>query len=209
MSAINVDAEETIRRAWAALDYQTAATCALEAYGHEILSFLTARLRAPSDAEEAFSMFAEDLWKGLPQFGFRCSTRGWLYTVARNAANRYASAPARRKNRNVAIEHNSQVAGLIDRARSTTAGYRRTDVKDRVRALRDHLSPEDQSLLILYIDRDLPWREIAMVLTEQGEALDDEALDREAARLRKRFERVKAELKTLAIEQGLIKPRDD
>lgn len=33
--------------------------------------------------------------------------------------------------------------------------------------------------------------------------LDDAALDREAARLRKRFERVKSELKALAKQAGL------
>ncbi len=198
------DAEAAIRRAWEALDYQTAATTALEAYGDEILSFLGARLRSGSDADEAFAMFAEDLWKGLPQFNFRCSARGWLYTVARNAANRYASAPARRHGRNLALDNNPMVDALVDRARSTTHGYRRTSIKERVRALRDHLSAEDQAILLLHVDRNLPWREIAMVLNEQDALQDDAALDREAARLRKRFERVKAELRELAIEAGLI-----
>jgi hypothetical protein len=61
-------------------------------------------------------------------------------------------------------------------------------------------------LLILHVDRALPWREIAMIVHEQSESLDGEALDRECARLRRRFERVKAELKALAEREGLLKP---
>lgn len=97
------------------------------------------------------------------------------------------------------------MSALIDRARSATQMHQRTDVKDKIRALRERLPQEDQTLLILFVDRNLPWREIAMVVHEQGEQLDDAALDREAARLRKRFERVKSELKALAIAEGLLK----
>ncbi len=205
MSESTTIAEGAIRVAWEAQDFQAAATLALEAYGQEILSFLTARMRAVSDAEEAFSMFAEDVWKGLPGFGFRCSMRGWLYALARNAANRYASSPQRRAGRNVPLSRDGAVSALIDRARSATQMHQRTDVKDKIRALRERLPQEDQTLLILFVDRNLPWREIAMVVHEQGEQLDDAALDREAARLRKRFERVKSELKALAIAEGLLK----
>ncbi len=205
MSEPTTIAEGAIRVAWEAQDFQAAATLALEAYGQEILSFLTARMRSVSDAEEAFSMFAEDVWKGLPGFGFRCSMRGWLYALARNAANRYATSPQRRAGRNVPLSRDGAVSALIDRARSATQMHQRTDVKDKIRALRERLPQEDQTLLILFVDRNLPWREIAMVVHEQGEQLDDAALDREAARLRKRFERVKSELKALAIAEGLLK----
>jgi len=203
MSADKTEAEREIRQAFDAQDFQRAATLALEAYGQEILSFLGARLRAPSDAEEAFSIFAEDLWKGLPGFGFRCSMRGWLYALARNAANRHATAPQRRAGRNLTLS--GQVSRVIDQSRSATQMHRRTDVKDKIRALREQLPGDDQTLLILHVDRNLPWREIALALQDDGAALDDEALDREAARLRKRFERVKTELKDMALQAGLIK----
>ncbi len=205
MNETTTDAEQAIRLACQAQDFQSAATRAFEAYGQEVLSFLTARLRSVPEAEEAFSMFAEDLWKGLPGFGFRCSVRGWLYALARNAANRHASAPQRRAGRNLPLSPDGAVTALLDRARSETQMYKRTDAKDKVRALRERLPHEDQTLLILFIDRGLPWREIAMVVHEQGEELDDDSLDREASRLRKRFERVKAELKAMAIEEGLLK----
>lgn len=207
MAQTNTVAEEAIRRAWEAHDLNAAATLALEAYGLEILSFLTARMRSVSDAEEAFSMLAEDLWKGLPGFAFRSSTRGWMYALARNAANRYATAPQRRPARNVPLSRDGVLSALIERARTATQLHQRTDVKDKIRALRERLPQEDQALLILHVDRNLPWREIAMVVHERGEELADTALDREAARLRKRFERVKAELKTMAIAEGLLQPK--
>ena len=205
MTEVSTDANQATRSAWQAHDYASAATRALQAYGQEILSFLTARLRQAADAEEAFSMFAEDLWMGLPGFNFRCSARGWLYALARNAANRHASAPERRAVRNLPLSSDGAVTALVDRARSELNLCQRTDIKDKVRALRERLSQDDQSLLTLFVDRNLPWREIAMVMHEQGELLDDDALDREAARLRKRFERVKVDLKAMAIEAGLLK----
>jgi RNA polymerase sigma-70 factor (ECF subfamily) len=205
MSEAHDGIEQAIRAAVDAQDFQGGATRALEAYGQEILSFLIARLRAPSDGEEAFSIFAEDFWKGLPGFGFRCSVRGWMYTLARNAANRYATSPQARRGRNETLAGRESLSALVDRVRSETQIHRRTDVKDKIRALRERLEPDDQTLLILYVDRGLPWRELAMVMHEAGDQLQGEALDREAARLRKRFERVKSELKQLAEEQGLLK----
>lgn len=198
------DPEQQIRAACAAQDHNRASTLALEAYGPELMAFLCARLRAQSDGEEAFSLFAEDLWKALPTFGFRCSVRAYMYTLARNAANRYAVAPHNRRGRHVTVTGRDSLSALVDRVRSATHVYQRTETKDRIRALREALPDEDQLLLILYIDRALPWREIAMVMHERGDQLEPDELERESARLRKRFERVKSELKELAAKDGLL-----
>lgn len=204
MNDANAATEAEIRRACEARDFPLAATLALEAYGPQILSFLTARLRSATDAEEVFSVFAEDMWNGLPGFGFRCSARGWLYALARTAASRHLRAPARRADRNLHLSHEAVLGALVGRLRSSTQAYQRTDVKDVFRGLREELPEEDQALLILYIDKKLPWREIAIVMNEQNELPDDSTLEREAARLRKRFERVKVQLKELAIKKGLL-----
>jgi RNA polymerase sigma-70 factor (ECF subfamily) len=206
MSEPHADIEQAIRAAFDAQDFQIAATRALEAYGRDILSFLVGRLRTRSDGQEAFSMFAEDFWKGLPEFGFRCSVRGWMYTLARNAANRYARSPHRKRGRNRTFVGSESLSILVDRVRSETHVYKRTDVKNKMRALRERLEPDDRMLLVLHVDRGLPWRELAMVMSENGEQLDGEPLDREAARWRKRFARLKAELKELAKKEGLLKP---
>jgi RNA polymerase sigma-70 factor (ECF subfamily) len=198
--------EQSIRAACETKDFEAAATLTLQGYASEILSFLSARLRSTSDGQEAFSMFAEDLWQGLPQFGWRCSMRTWAYTLARNAANRYASSPHNRIDRNLTLSKSSRLSALVENVRSATQIHQRTDVKDRFRALRERLDTEDQMLLILRVDRDMAWRDIAIAMS--GDAnLDDESISRESARVRKAFERVKAELKRRAEEEGLLGPQ--
>lgn len=204
VKGIDPSAEAAVREACANGDFGLATARAFEAYGSEILSFLVGRLRSQSDGEDAFSMFAEDLCQALPGFEFRCSVRGYLYTLARNAGNRHATAPQNRRERNLAMSVSASVSALVEQARSVTAAHKRTDVKDKVRLLRERLSEEDQTLLTLHIDRALAWSDIAMVMHEDGTALEGESLARESARLRKRFERLKAELKAMAIKEGLI-----
>lgn len=60
-------------------------------------------------------------------------------------------------------------------------------------------------LLILRVDRNMPWRDLALIMMEDSDAeAGAAAVEREAARLRKRFERIKADLKHLATRAGLI-----
>jgi RNA polymerase sigma-70 factor (ECF subfamily) len=200
--------EAEIRAACNAQDFQLAVTLLLRMYSDELLSFLVARLGDRSHGEEAFSDLVEDLWNGLPQFEFRSSVRTWAYTVARHAAARYARAPGRRKARNLTLSKHVELSQLMERARTRTAAYRQTDVKNQVRALREKLEPDDQMLLILRVDRQMEWRDLALVMSaeeDSAQAMPADALEREAARLRKRFERVKAELKKLAKESGLLR----
>jgi RNA polymerase sigma-70 factor, ECF subfamily len=183
---------------------QDAATAALTVYGDEILSFIHSRLRDRADSDEAFAMFAEDLWNGLPAFGWRSSLRTWAYTLARNATIRYASTSNRRAARNLPLSCPGAVAALVDRVRETTECYKRTAVKDQFRALRERLDLEDQTLLILRVDRNMSWRELAQTLSGTVD-LDEPEVERESARLRKAFERVKRELRRLSEDQGLSK----
>jgi RNA polymerase sigma-70 factor (ECF subfamily) len=201
------DYDTAIRAALAAQAPHRATELLLEAYGKEILSFLFARLRNTSDAQDAFSAFAEDVWTGLPEFGFRCSVRTWSYTLARNAAARLAASPERRPARNVTLSNLGEISALVDRLRTTTDVFQRTDVKDRFQALREQLSPDDQMLLVLRVDRGLSFRELALAMSGNVE-LPEADIAREAARLRKAFERVKAELRALAEQAGLL-ARDD
>jgi RNA polymerase sigma-70 factor, ECF subfamily len=200
-------AEQNIRGALMAGNVENAVCLTLEAYSREILSFLVARLGSVSAAQDVFSMFAEDLWIGLPAFAWRCTTRTWCYTLARNAAYRYSTAGHRQPERNLALSSPSAYSALVEQVRSATNLYQRTDVKNRFRALRERLDPEDQTLLILRVDRGLTWRELALAMTGDS-ALDAVALEREVARLRKAFERIKSELKRWATKEGLLK-RDE
>lgn len=204
MSDAPSENEQKIRAAFEAGQLEAAATATVEAYGDEILSFLISRLRNVSDAQEAFAMFAEDLWIGLPKFGWRCSMRTWAYLLARNAGTRYATAPQRRPGRNLALPRTGTMSNVVERMRSATAIYKQTDVKDRFRALREQLSADDQMLLVLRVDRDMAWRDLAITMGGNAE-MDDEEITRESARLRKVFERIKRDLKAMAEKEGLLK----
>lgn len=199
--------QANIRAACDAADFELAARQALEVWGSEIHSFLVARMRSVSDADEVFSMFCEDLWRGLPSFTHRCPVRPWLYILARHAAHRYKLKPQNQAHNNLDVDAHPWFNQATDRARSATDLYRRTEAKQKVRTLRHQLAPEDQTLLILHVDRNLGWRELAMVMHADGEHLPDSEIDREMARLRKRFERIKRELRTLAVQAGLLQQR--
>lgn len=197
------EAEVRIREAFDAGQLEVSATAALEAYGDQILSFIRSRLQTQGDAQEAFSMFAEDLWVSLPKFSWRCSMRTWCYTLARNAATRYVSAPARRGARNIPITRPGVLSNMVDTIRSATQAFQQTAVKGRFRALREQLDPEDQMLLVLRVDRQLSWQDLAMTMNGDID-MTDEHIARESARLRKAFERVKIQLRRLAERDGLL-----
>lgn len=175
----------------------SAATRALESYGPELYGFLVSYLGNEADAAEVFSQVGEDLWKGLPSFALGCSVRTWLYVVARHAAARFRRSPWNRR------AGDSHLDALVESVRTRTQPWLRTDVKDRFRALRDALDPEDRSLLVLRVDRGLSWEEVARV-TLSLEAPDAVALERESARLRKRYQALKEELRKRAHEAGLV-----
>jgi RNA polymerase sigma-70 factor (ECF subfamily) len=87
--------------------------------------------------------------------------------------------------------------------RTPTLSICRSDRRAALEGLRNELSPPDRMLLILRVDRDLPWREVARVMSEA--AVDDERLlSHVAARLRKRFQLIRERLWQRARQRGLI-----
>ena len=192
---------ETIARAHAeAGRWHDATAAALHGYGPELIDYLIAIARSDTDGSDAFAQFSVDLWRGLPTFRWEASLRTWCYTLARHALTRLQRAPARR--RVVALE-SAELANLAEQVRTRTVTHLRTEVKDRVRELRAQLSPEAQSILVLRIDRNLPWRDVVRVLADEGEALAEAELVRRSAALRKRFEGIKQDLRRLVEAAGL------
>jgi RNA polymerase sigma-70 factor (ECF subfamily) len=192
--------EMGIRRLWEDREFDRAATRAIEGYGPEISRFLASRFLDAADAQDVFGTFCEDLWSGLPGFAWRCTLRGWAYTLARHAELRWkASAGQRRRELITSAEPDLPA----QEARTTTAPYVRTDVKDRFRAIRSRLTEEDQTILVLRVDRALGWRDIAQVLVgpTATPANDDQ---REEARIRKRFQIIKQKLRQWAADDGLL-----
>lgn len=187
--------------------YQQATTRALESFGREIFGYLVAVARSEDEASEAFAMFSEDLWRGIAGFRWQSSLRTWAYQLARHALARLQRDTRRHAGRMVPLSQAPQVQGMAEQVRTATLEYLRSEVKDRIAELRRELDPEDRTLLILRIGRNMSWRDIARVLGDAGEP-DDEALTRAAARLRKRFERAKQALAALARARGIV-GRDD
>lgn len=180
---------------------QAAASRFMEQHGGEILAFLALRLRDHSAASEVFSEFALDFWRGFARFRWRTSLRSWAYTLARNAANRYRLSQRRTDAR---FSHPHPTPDCPEAPRSSTAPYLRTEVKRRMRSLRDQLPADDRALLVLRIDQGLCWNELAVIFSGAGEALEEGDMLRWAARLRQRFNAIKRRLRTQAEAEGLI-----
>lgn len=200
--------EAQITAAFDARDHDRAVTLLLGGYGPEILRFLAAIHRDQDDAAEVFSMFAEAVWKGAPSFEGRSSARTWGYAVARGASLRFRTSTRRREARFKPFPEGSPLADVEAQVRTETLTYLRTEQRSRFVALREALPPEDQELLLLRVDRQLAWNDLAQVLAGDGATpLAGEALKREAARLRKRLQLVKEKLREAGRREGLL--RDD
>lgn len=184
-------------------DHAVATRRALEAYGPELLGYLVALTHDAALAEDAFSLLCERLWRGLARFRWESSLRTWVYVLARNALRTLQRKPAHR--RRPAPVSDSIVQEVAAELRSTTAIYLKTETKDAVARLRRQLDPLDQDILMLRLGRRMSWLDIARVLHEaHAHELDEVSLKREAARLRKRFQRSKEALEALVREAGLV-----
>lgn len=187
-----VTLDHRIRERLDAGDSSGAASEVLRELGPLTLRYLRSLLRDEDDAADAFSLFAENLWKGLPSFRFGSSLRTWAYRIAWNAARNLRHEAYRRHGRRFASGEASALAEDI-RTKTTERIARQKDALDE---LRRALSVDDQSLLALRIDQGLSWAEIAEITSEEGQGI-------QAATLMKRFERLKARLADMARAQGL------
>jgi RNA polymerase sigma-70 factor, ECF subfamily len=185
--------EERVRALLAAGDLRAAATEAIRGLGPPILRYLRTVLRDETDAADALSQFAENLWRGLPSFRGGSALRTWAFRIAWNAALNLRDEAWRRKGRRFAT---GEASAIAEDVRTRTA-VRVERQRDALRQLRESLTPEEQSLLTLRIDLELSWAEIAEVLAPGGSPLSADTVS-------KRFERLKDRLARMAREQGLL-----
>lgn len=202
-----IDAE--VRRRIEADDISGATSVALRAYGPEIFEFVAALHRNDADASEVFSLFAEKFWRNLKSFRWDASLRTWAYTVARNVSHDYRRAEKRRAARIVPLPDGSMLSAIEAEVRTATQSYLRTERRDRFAELRARLPAEEQELLMLRVDRQLAWDDLAVVLHGEGHPpLEGEEKKRVAARLRKRFQHVKEKLYEMGRREGLLEKDD-
>lgn len=183
--------ESELREAWDAKAFDRAATMALDRYGSELLGYLHAMARPPLEPDELFSELCERLWKNLPNFQWKSSLRTWSYVIARNLL-RSGIRTARGPRGRIDAFQSSDVSKVADRVRSSTPPHVRTRAKDRLQQIREALEPDEQSLLILRVDRNMSWGSIAEVLADPD---DERSTAQRSAALRKRFERLKERLR--------------
>jgi RNA polymerase sigma-70 factor (ECF subfamily) len=189
--------EAEIRHLHETRDLPATAAAILRGYGPAVLRYLLGLARDEDRADDVFSQFCEDLWRGLPEFRGDSSVRLWVYTLAWHAWLRAERDAFRRRGRPLLTEEMSRLAAEV---RSTTAVHLKSEAKDAIARLREQLSPVEQSLLVLRVDRELSWAEVSAVMSTPEDPLDARA----AA---KRFQRVKEKLRALATEAGLLDRR--
>jgi len=204
----NPDHEAIERRAracWEAGDFTGATTHALRGHGPDVLRFLAALHRDDQAASEVFSMFAEGLWLGIERFEWSCSLRTWVFAIAHRASLRFRRDEGRRARRHVPLEDMPELAELEHKIRTETISYLRTEPRNRFAEIRESLDPEDRALLILRVDRELAWTDLALALhPEEAPPLEGKELTRESARLRKRFQLLKKRLLEIGRREGLV-----
>jgi RNA polymerase sigma-70 factor (ECF subfamily) len=184
--------EQHVRELIAAGDHGGAATEAIRGFGPHVLGYLRSILRDGDDAADAFSQFAEDLWRGIGGFRGASSFRTWAFRIAWCAAMRVRSDAWKRRSRRLMTGEASRLADEVA-TRSVVRHERRRIALDRVRL---SLSAEEQTLLFLRLDQELEWNEVAEVLSANGKPIDPAAL-------RKRYERLKERLADKLREEGL------
>lgn len=191
--------EVDIRDAWDRGEFDRAMELLLVRFGPQLFGYLSAITPRGQD-REVFSILAEDLWRSLPRFEWRCTVRAWSFKLARNARARFLIDHSRRSRTEVLVGP-AWLSALVQQTRSPTPPHLRTDVKDRFRDLRSQLDADEQTLLMLRIDRGMSWQELAVALDEVRDGESDGAA---SARLRQRFVVVKNKLRAIARRAGLL-----
>jgi RNA polymerase sigma-70 factor (ECF subfamily) len=173
-------------------DLPGAATAAIQDLGPSVVRYLRALLRDDEDVADTFSDWAESLWSGIGSFEGRSSFRTWAFRLAFTSAMHVCDRAHRRRERRFATGEASAIAEQI---RSTAMSFERR--RQRLDELRSALAPDEQTLLFLRVEQELPWEEVAAVLTTEATPVDPAAV-------RKRYERLKEKLRKLARERGLV-----
>ncbi len=196
--------EEAIRALVASGDVDQGVSRLLSVFGPEVFGFLRGALGSEADADEVFAAVSVKIWRALHAFQWQCSLRTWVYVIARNELARFAQGARRR---NLGRITSSVLENVVARVRTETISALRTERRSRLAALRDELPVDDRTLLILRVDRDLKWEDVARTFLAEGECASDALIKRESARLRKRFQLVTERLSQRAREEGLLPAR--
>jgi RNA polymerase sigma factor (sigma-70 family) len=176
-------------------DWNGAVTVAFRGYGGEVLRYIVTVLR-DRDRAEAQDLAGElflSLVEHRSAFERRASFRGFMYAVARNLALTALRNAARRP----VVRLDSQAEEqLVEEVRTRTREWLRTPAKDALADIRAGLDVEEQTLLVLIVDRKMSSDEVARALSDPDRPVN-------AAAVRKRFARLRRKLRVQLEERGL------
>jgi RNA polymerase sigma-70 factor, ECF subfamily len=185
---MNQELEERIGELLDRQDYNGALTLAEQGYGPGILGYLHSMARCPTDADDAYGDFQLALVKGIRAFERRCLFRTYAYTIARNAMCKVAKAHR---------PLGSPVGSSVPDPKSSRKAWQRTSALAQLERLRALLTDEERELFVLRVDREMPFSEIALVLSSGT----PHGMISEAA-CKQRFLRLKDKLSKLHQEIG-------
>ena len=172
-----------------------AAAALVRLYGAEVFGYLLRFARTAVIAEDAFSRTCEGIVRDLVGFRGSSSLRTWSYAIARRSLAIEHRSAGRRSARTNALDFEAMVDAVAE-VRERTATFLRTAAKDRFTKLRKDLSEGDEELLVLRLQNSMSWIDIARV---QGATEGSEK--KAAAALRKRYERLRAALRSQLLSE--------
>jgi RNA polymerase sigma-70 factor (ECF subfamily) len=175
-------------------DLDGAATVGLRGYGPAIVGYFTLMTGGEEAAYEAFAQFGEELWKSIGSYRGESSFKTWAYALAYRVVIHLRRDKARRPSpRRLRTTEMSKIAAEVW---STALDYQKVATKDRLDRIRERLDPDEQTLITLRFDRDFSWSEVAEVLSQPDQPIDE-------ATVRKRFSRLRRKLRAMAEDIGL------
>ena len=126
--------------------------------GARVVGYLRTLFHEEADVADAFSAWAEHLWKGLPAFQGRAAFRTWALRLAFNAALDVRDRAHPRRERRL---RTGEASVLAEEVRTNSVAARERH-RQQLAALRQELSPDEQTLLFLRLDQELPWDDVGM-----------------------------------------------
>jgi RNA polymerase sigma factor (sigma-70 family) len=176
-------------------DWSGAVEAAFRGYGEEVLRYIVTLLRdrnradGPDLASELFLALLER----RSQFQRRSPFRGFMYGIARNLAISALRGASRRP----AVSLDAAPAGaLVREVRDSTNEWQKTTTRDALAEVRAGLDVEEQTLLVLIVDRKLSSAEVAQAMSDPGRVVTPAAV-------RKRFERLREKLREKLEARGI------
>ncbi len=176
----------------------------ITAHGPRLRGFIRAVVMDRVVADEVWAEMTYDVYRGVGSWDRTRPLLHWCWGIARNACRRHARA-RRRHMRGPAPGTPPRWAFSTSAAiRTPTPVWQTTPARDALDALRATITPDERALLVLRVDKQLSWRDIALVM--HAEHSPRGSLTRREAALRKRFERLLVRLRALARQRGLLPP---